>query len=209
VALSVTRQRLKEETGGTGMISTMENAFSVRGKTVLVTGGNRGIGRGISSAMAQSGANVAIMARNEKAGKETINQITSIGGTHRFYRGDVTKINDAKRVVDDVVKDYGKIDVLVNNSGIVRFFNVLDMDDSLKDWYDVLNVNLNGVFMMCHFVGRSMKDTGGGSVINVSSNASRIVNLPQRMCSYSASKAALDRLTKSLAHEWALCTRSA
>jgi NAD(P)-dependent dehydrogenase (short-subunit alcohol dehydrogenase family) len=185
------------------MISSMENAFSAKGKNVLVTGGNRGIGRGISSAMAQCGANVAIMARDEKAGEDTISQITSFGGIHRFYHGDVTKIDDAKRVVSNVVKEYGKIDVLVNNSGIVRFFNVLDMDESLRDWYDVLNVNLNGVFIMSHFVGKAMKETGGGSIINISSNASRIVNLPQRMCSYSASKAALDRLTKSLAHEWA------
>jgi NAD(P)-dependent dehydrogenase (short-subunit alcohol dehydrogenase family) len=185
------------------MISSMKDAFSVKGKNVLITGGNRGIGRGISMAMAQCGANVAIMARDEKAAKSTLGEISAYGGFHRFYPGDVTKIADAKRVVAGVVKDYGKLDVLVNNSGIVRFFNVLEMDESLKDWFDVLNVNLNGVFIMSHFAGKAMREAGGGCIINISSNASRIVNLPQRICSYSASKAALDRLTKSLAHEWA------
>jgi NAD(P)-dependent dehydrogenase (short-subunit alcohol dehydrogenase family) len=185
------------------MISSMKDAFSVKGKNVLITGGNRGIGKGISIAMAQCGAHVAIMARDEKAAKATLEEISAYDGSHRFYPGDVTKIADAKRVVAGVVKDYGKLDVLVNNSGIVRFFNVLEMDESLKDWFDVLNVNLNGVFIMSHFAGKVMKEAGGGCIINISSNASRIVNLPQRICSYSASKAALDRLTKSLAHEWA------
>jgi NAD(P)-dependent dehydrogenase (short-subunit alcohol dehydrogenase family) len=185
------------------MITSMENAFSVKGKNVLITGGGRGLGKGISVAMAQCGANVAIMARGEKAAQETIKEISEYGGTHRFYYGDVTDIEGARSVVDKVVKDYGKIDVLVNNAGITRFFNVLDMDESLKDWFDVLNVNLNGTFIMSHLVGKKMKESGGGRIINISSNASRIVNLPQRMCSYSASKAAIDRLTKCLAHEWA------
>jgi len=185
------------------MISSMKNAFSVQGKNVLVTGGNRGIGKGISIAMAECGANVAIMARDREVAQATIDELTSHGGIYRFYPGDVTSIHDAKRVVGSVVQDYGKMDVLVNNAGIARFFNVLDMDESLKDWFDVLNVNLNGAFIMSHFAGRAMRESGGGCIINISSNASRIVNLPQRMCSYSAAKAALDRLTKSLAHEWA------
>ena len=102
-----------------------------------------------------------------------------------------------------MVKDYGSIDALVNNSGIGRFFDTLDQDEDLKDWLDVINVNLNGYFTMCYLVGRVMRDQNYGRMVNISSNASRFVNLPQRMVSYSASKAAIDRMTQCLAHEWA------
>jgi NAD(P)-dependent dehydrogenase (short-subunit alcohol dehydrogenase family) len=185
------------------MIKNMENAFSVKGKNILITGGNRGIGKGISTAMAQSGANVAILARNEESSIATIEELNQYGGDHRYYYGDVTDIKSAKTAVEDIVKDYGTIDALVNNSGIGRFFDTLDQDEDLKDWHDVINVNLNGYFTMCYLVGRVMRDQNYGRMVNISSNASRFVNLPQRMVSYSASKAAIDRMTQCLAHEWA------
>ena len=74
------------------MINNMENAFSVKGKNILITGGNRGIGKGISTAMAQSGANVAILARNEESSIATIEELNQYGGDHRYYYGDVTDI---------------------------------------------------------------------------------------------------------------------
>ncbi len=185
------------------MIKNMNNAFSVKGKNVLITGGNRGVGKGISQAMAQSGANVIIMARGEDKARKTIAEISEYGGKHKFYYGDITDLSGAKKVVDSVMEDYGKIDVLVNNAGIARHFKVLEMDEDLKDWYDVINVNLNGTFNMCYLVGKKMKETGGGSIINISSNGAEIVNKPQRSCSYNSSKAAMNMLTKCLAHEWA------
>lgn len=185
------------------MITNMENAFSLKGKTAIVTGGNRGVGKGIAIAMAQSGANVAIMARDEEAGKTVIEELATYGGTHKFYKGTVTDVAEAKAVVDAVAKDYGKIDILVNNSGIFRWFNVLEMDpNDLKDWYDVIDVNLHGVFIMAMLVGQKMNETGGGSIINISSNAAHIVNIPQNTCSYSSAKAAVDHLTRCLAVEF-------
>lgn len=184
-------------------IETMENAFSIKGKNVIITGGNRGIGKGIAIAMAQSGANVAILARDETTSRKTIEELTAFGGTHRWYPCDVTVLATAKKAVADMVRDYGILDVLVNNSGIARFFNVLDEDESLKNWYDVINVNLNGYFIMSYLAAKVMKIQNHGRIINISSNSSRIVNLPQRMMSYNVSKAGIDRMTKCLAHEWA------
>ncbi|UWG95837.1 SDR family oxidoreductase [Dehalobacter sp. DCM] len=185
------------------MITSMENAFSLKGKTALITGGNRGIGRGIATAMAQCGADIAIMARDEEAGKKVLEELAAYGGNHRFYQGTVTDPAQAKSVVEAVFEDYRKIDILVNNSGIFRWFNVLEMDpNDLRDWYDVIDVNLNGVFIMAMLVSQKMKLTGGGSIINISSNAAHIVNIPQNTCSYSSAKAAVDHLTRCLAVEF-------
>lgn len=184
------------------MIKNLENAFSVNNKNVLITGGNRGVGKGISVAMAQCGANVAIMARDEETSKQTVKKISEYGGKHKFYYGDITDLEGAREVVNEVIKDYEKIDVLVNNAGIARHFEVLQMDDDLSDWYDVINVNLNGTFNMCYLVGKKMKKSKDGSIINISSNAAEIVNKPQFSSSYNSSKAAMNMLTKCLAEEW-------
>ena len=186
------------------MITSMKDAFSLKGKNALITGGNRGIGKGIAIAMAQCGANIAIMARDEETAKKTLAELAQYGGEHRFYKGSVEKPDEARAVVEAVMKDYGKIDVLVNNSGIFRWFNVLEMDpDDLRDWYEVIDVNLNGVFIMSMLVGQKMKATGGGSIINISSNAAHIVNIPQNTSSYSSAKAAVNHLTRCLAVEFA------
>ena len=184
-------------------IGSMENAFSIKGKNVIVTGGNRGIGKGIVTAMAQSGANVAILARDEATSMKAIEELSSYGGKYRYFKCDVTKVKMAKAAVEEVANEFGTIDVLVNNAGIARFFNVLDEDESLKNWNDVINLNLNGYFTMSYLVGKVMKKQSYGRIINISSNSSRIVNLPQRMVSYNVSKAGIDRMTKCLAHEWA------
>lgn len=179
------------------------NVFSLQGKTVLITGGNKGIGKGIAEAMVRSGANVAIMCRNEASAQKAIAELTQLGGCHRAYFGDVTKQEDAKRVVETVVADYGRLDVLVNNAGIATPFDAMTEDEDLDGWFRVLDVDLNGTFLMCHYAGLQMKKQGGGRIINVTSNSSRIVNIPQKSCSYNAAKAAADRLTKCLAYEWA------
>lgn len=185
------------------MIESLEHAFSLKEKVVLITGGNKGIGKGISLAMAQSGASVAIMCRNLASAAETIEELEQFGGVHRAYEGDVTKQEDAKRVVAKVVEDYGRIDVLVNNAGIATPFDPMEDTDDLSGWYRVLDVDLNGTFLMCHYAGLKMKEQNGGRIINITSNSSRIVNIPQKSCSYNAAKAAGDRLTKCLAYEWA------
>jgi len=186
------------------MIQNVTNAFSLMGRVALVTGGGKGIGKGSAKALAQSGADVAIMGRDEAALKKTVQQLTAYGIRCGYYVGDVTKQKQAKAVVQKVAEDFGRLDILVNNAGIATPFDAMcEDDDKLKDWYHVLDVDLNGTFLMCHYAGLQMKKHGGGKIVNITSNSSQIVNVPQKSCSYNAAKAAADRLTKCLAYEWA------
>ncbi len=184
------------------MITSLKNAFSVKGKVVIVTGGNRGVGEGIVHAFAQSEANVAIMARDEKAATKVLGDIKQHGGKYAFYKGDVTRKEDCERVVTAVKEDFGKLDVLVNNSGLCRHKRTLDMGPDFKDWHEVIDVNLNGLFFMSYYAAQVMKKQGGGSIINIASISAHMVNVPQWQCSYNASKAAVEHLTESLAVEW-------
>lgn len=185
------------------MITNMKDAFSVKGKNVLVTGGNRGVGLGIVQAFAQSGANVAIMARDEKAGQKVLSDIGTFGGNYLFLKGDVTKKEDCHRVINEVKKEFSSLDILVNNAGICRHRRTMDMGPDFKDWYEVIDINLNGYFLMCYYAAEIMKEQGGGNIINISSIAAQGVLVPQWQCSYNASKAAINHLVESLALEWA------
>ncbi|MBN2063121.1 MAG: SDR family oxidoreductase [Deltaproteobacteria bacterium] len=187
------------------MITSMKDAFSVKGLNVLITGGNQGLGLGMADAFCQCEANVAIMARNAQKGEKVAEQLkTQYGAKVIYYQGDITKKGDPERVVENVIKDFGRIDVLINNAGITRFFDSIDADkNDFKDWHDVIGVDLNGTFVMSVLVAKHMRKQGWGSIINISSNAAEIVNLPQRMVSYSTAKAGVNRMTKMLAHEWA------
>jgi NAD(P)-dependent dehydrogenase (short-subunit alcohol dehydrogenase family) len=185
------------------LITNMKDAFSVKGKNVLVTGGNRGIGEGIVKAFAQSGANVAIMARDDKAAKKVLDEISDYGGRYLFFKGDVVKKNDCERVIHSVKKEFSSLEILVNNAGICRHKRSMDLGPDFKDWYEVIDVNLNGLFLMCYYAAEIMKEQGGGSIINITSISDQLVNVPQWQASYNASKAAATHLTESLAVEWA------
>ena len=187
------------------MITSMKDAFSVKGLNVFITGGNQGLGLGMADAFSQCGANIAIMARNAQKGEKVAEDLKAKYGTQAiFYQGDITKKGDPERVVESALKDFGRIDVLINNSGVTRFFDSMDADkNDFKDWHDVINLDLTGTFVMSVLVSKHMKEQGWGSIINITSNAAEIVNLPQRMVSYSSAKAGANRMTKMLAHEWA------
>jgi NAD(P)-dependent dehydrogenase (short-subunit alcohol dehydrogenase family) len=185
------------------MIASMKDAFSVKGKAVLVTGGNRGVGEGIVQAFAQCEANVAIMARDEKAATKVLESIQCHGGKYVFHKGDVTDKKDCERVVKAARDEFGRLDVLVNNSGVCRHTRTLDMGPDFKDWQEVVDVNVNGVFFMSYYAAEIMKKQGGGSIITVTSISAHMVNVPQWQCSYNASKAAAEHLVESLAVEWA------
>ena len=182
-------------------IKSMENAFSLKGKNAIVTGGNRGLGKSIAEAFAQQGANVAILCRNEESGKAAAAELEKYGGTYFCVPTDVSDIKSCKASTQAVIEKFGKIDILVNNAGVACLGPFLDMDEDMSDWYRVQSIDLNGLAHMCYFVGKHMRDTGGGKVINISSNAADIVN-SECMSPYSASKAAVNRLTKCLAYEW-------
>ena len=183
------------------MFESMKTAFCLKGRTAIVTGGDTGIGFGISTALAQEGANIAIFCRNEKRAAEAIEKLSVNGGIYKFYRTDITDFEGCKASVAAVKADFGAIDILVNNGGVSAMGGVLDYDEDLHDWYRCIDVDLNGAFRMCYLVGKIMREQGKGKVINITSNSGEMCNNPS-FTPYNVAKAGLNRLTKCLAHEW-------
>jgi NAD(P)-dependent dehydrogenase (short-subunit alcohol dehydrogenase family) len=185
-------------------ITTMKNAFSVEGLNVIVTGGNRGIGFGITRAYAESGANVAILSRNLESGEKAARDITAqYGGKHIAVRCDTSEPDSVKLAVDEVYKAFGYVDVLVNNAGIAGHIGFL-ADQDMSAWNSILRTNLNGPANMVHALAPRMRDGGrGGSIINISSIAGQSVAASREHADpgYNASKAALDHFTRYLAIE--------
>ncbi|MFV0437591.1 MAG: SDR family NAD(P)-dependent oxidoreductase [Desulfopila sp.] len=183
-------------------ISSMQNAFDLTGKNAVITGGNRGLGLGIATAMAQCGANVAILCRNHVKAAEAVAELAAHGGRYQSFPCDVTKILSVRDAVAAVCDAFETIDILVNNAGITCFNELLDMDEELSDWHRVIDTDLNGMVNMTYEVGKRMRDAGrGGVIINVTSNAAFIVNKTQPMSPYSCSKAAANHFTRCMAVE--------
>ena len=183
-------------------IKSMDKAFSLDGLNAIITGGNRGLGFGIAEAFAQSGANVAILCRDMEKAQEALDNLRQYGGKYEAFFCDVKSLSEVRRAVDEVYESFGNIEILVNNSGISCVSDLLDMDEELTLWYDVLNTNLNGTVHMTYEVGKRMRDSGrGGSIINITSNAAYTVHKTFAMSPYSSSKAALTHFAHCMASE--------
>jgi 3-oxoacyl-[acyl-carrier protein] reductase len=159
------------------------------GKTALVTGASRGIGRAIAEELARAGAEVVVAYRSGREEAEAL--VTEIGG--RAVQADVASPDDAKRLVDEA----GDVDVLVNNAGLTRDTVLARMSD--EDWRTVLDTNLSSVFYTCRAVTRPMMRKRGGAIVNLSSIVGVHGNFGQ--ANYAASKAGIIGFTKSLARE--------
>jgi len=183
----------------------MEQAFSLKSKNAIVTGGNRGIGLGITTALAHQGASVAILCRDEASALESIKDLSAkYIGKFKFFKCDITSNESCKTAVKSAIEEYGTIDILVNNAGAGFGGDILDMDEDLSHWFNCFDLILHGAVYMSYLLGKHMRDAGkGGRVINITSNAGSIVNKPYPLTPYSCAKAALNQLTKCLAHEWA------
>lgn len=175
--------------------------FKLDGKKAIVTGAGRGLGKDIAIGLAEAGADVAIIDRLVKEAEETAMEIQKVGRDSIAIEGDVTNEESVRNTIKKVVDKFGKIDILVNNAGICNWIPAEDME--LDAWKQVLDINLNGVFLCCKWVGREMIKQNTGSIINVSSISAYIVNIPQKQCHYNTSKAGVMHLTKCLALEWA------
>jgi len=172
--------------------------MNIEGKTALVTGGSRGLGRAISVMLAEKGARLAINYRaNQEAANRTLSMIHETGAEGRSYRADVSDFGDIEAMVHDVVEDLGSLDVLVNNSGIVGE-NTMMGDITPDEWRNVIDVNLSGMFYCCKAVVPYM---GRGKIVNMASIAGK--NGGSIGPHYAASKAGVIGLTFSLASELA------
>ena len=176
--------------------------FRLDGKSAFVTGGARGIGKSVATAFAEAGADVAIVDVDIATAEATAAEIAAATGRRMTASAcDVTDPEQVDRMVDEVVKTYGKLDVAFCNAGIC--INEAAENMTYAQWSKVININLTGVFLTAQAAGRQMLKQGGGSIINTASMSAHIVNVPQPQCAYNASKAGVIQLTKSLAVEWA------
>lgn len=170
------------------------------GKIVVVTGGNRGIGRAIAEAFARQGADLVIGGRTITEVEQTAQEISSATGRKVVaVQVDVSDFQNANAFIEKAVGVFGRVDVLVNNAGITRDKLLMRMEET--DWDTVLDINLKGAFNCCKAVARPMLKQRGGRIINVSSVSGLAGQVGQ--ANYSASKAGMIGLTKALAREFA------
>ncbi len=169
------------------------------GRTALVTGASRGIGRAIAIALANEGARVGLnFVSNEAAAHEVAETINSAGAEAREFQGNVSEAADAARVIKDFLEwTGGRIDILVNNAGVTRDGLLMRMSDD--DWDAVMNVNLRGAFLVTRAASRAMIKQRFGRIVNITSVVGLMGNPGQ--ANYAASKAGLVGFTKSLAKE--------
>jgi NAD(P)-dependent dehydrogenase (short-subunit alcohol dehydrogenase family) len=175
--------------------------FDLTGRTAVVTGSTRGLGRAFARALAEAGANVVIVGRNAAGAAEVERELGALGVGTLVVLADMTVRADIERLLAESAERFGRIDVLVNNAGACIHKPALEVTDA--EWRDVMGVNLDGLWIASQVFGRQMIEAGGGVIVNVGSMSAAIVNRPQWQPAYNASKAAVHHLTRSLAAEWA------
>ena len=172
---------------------------SLSGKTAVVTGGSRGIGRAISEIFAKNGADVAIIATRESdEAKEAVESVSSFGVKAKLYVCDVSKAEDIKTTAENIIGDFGKVDILVNNAGITRDNLLPSLSEDDID--AVIDVNLKGAIYTTRAFIRHFVKQRSGNVINLSSVVGLMGNKGQT--NYAASKAGIIGFTKSVAKEY-------
>nr|WP_263324682.1 SDR family NAD(P)-dependent oxidoreductase [Neobacillus sp. Marseille-Q6967] len=173
-------------------------SFKLVGKNALVTGGAKGLGKSLSKALSDAGANVIIVDVDEEEAKQTIKEL-SANGEHLALKADITNEKEVSDAIKIIIEKYKHISILVNNAGICQRIETENM--SLEDWKRTFDINVNAMFLVSKYVYPNMRDNGGGSIINIASMAG-LVSLTYSQSAYNASKGAVVMLTKSLAQEW-------
>lgn len=170
------------------------------GKVALVTGGTSGIGRETAVEFGRRGANVVIAGRREERGQEVVNQIESAGGEARYVRTDVTETDQVENLVDETVAEFGRLDAAFNNAGDEGIGGPLH-EISEEDWDKTLDVNLKGIWRCMRAEVPAMRESGGGSIVNMSSIFGPI-GVPE-VAAYASAKMGVVGLTKTAAVEYA------
>jgi NAD(P)-dependent dehydrogenase (short-subunit alcohol dehydrogenase family) len=176
--------------------------FDLHGKRALVTGASSGIGRKVAEAYLQAGAQVAIAARHSEALENIAAELASAGSRVLPVCCDVTQPDQVSRMLDQITEELGGVDIAVCNAGIITVNPVLDM--SVEEFQSIQNTNVTGVFLTAQAAARQMVRQGhGGVIITTASMSGHIINVPQQVGHYCASKAAVIHLTKAMAVELA------
>src|SRR5256884_3307929 len=168
----------------------------LKGKVALVTGASKGIGAAIAKALAAEGASVVVNYSSSKAGADAIvAEITRNGGKAVAAGGDVSKTGDAQGIIDAAIKNYGRLDILVNNSGVYEFAPLTDVTE--ESFHKLFNINVLGLLLTTQAAVKHLKE--GASIINIGSGVSRIT--PPNSSVYTGTKGAVDAITGVLARE--------
>ncbi len=180
---------------------TVLSAFDLHGRTAVVTGSTRGLGRAFARALAEAGADIVIVGRDAIAAAEVAAELSAIGAQTLTVLADLTHRSEVEGVLTAAVERFGRVDILINNAGACIHRPALEVSDD--EWRQVMAVNLDALWISCQVFGRHMVEQGGGNIVNIGSMSAQIVNRPQWQPAYNASKAAVHHLTRSLAAEWA------
>jgi 2-deoxy-D-gluconate 3-dehydrogenase len=175
----------------------MNNAFDLTGKTAIVTGSCKGLGRGMAVGLAGAGADVVLVDRDEAS--DTAKVIESMGRKALTISADLMSIDPLPSIMEKVLEVFGKVDILINNAGTIRRTPAIDFSE--KDWDDIMAVNAKTVFFFSQAVARDMVKRKSGKIINIASLLSFQGGI--LVPSYAASKGAVAQVTKALANEWA------
>ncbi|WP_028563172.1 2-dehydro-3-deoxy-D-gluconate 5-dehydrogenase KduD [Paenibacillus pinihumi] len=174
------------------------NLFDLSGRTAVVTGAGRGLGKAVALGLAEAGADV-VLVTNSTPADDLKQEIAALGRKALTIQANVGDQSQLPGIIRQTLEQFGRIDILVNNAGIIR--RTPAADHAFEDWQEVLDVNLNAVFTLCQLAGREMIAQGSGKIINIASMLSFQggINVP----GYTASKHAIAGLTKALGNEWA------
>ena len=177
--------------------------FDLTGKTAIVTGGGKGIGRQMAEGLAEAGANLVLCARKAERCEQTAAELEELGGKALGMGCDVRDPDQIQAVIDRTVADFGGVDILVNNAGVV--WGATPEDMPLEGWQKVVDVNLTGVFLFSQAAGRTMIERGGGSIVNIASVAGLHGAPPEIVNTvvYHATKGGVIAFTRDLAWKWA------
>jgi NAD(P)-dependent dehydrogenase (short-subunit alcohol dehydrogenase family) len=173
--------------------------LDLKGRVAVVVGGTSGIGRAIAHGLAEAGAETVCTSRRIEQVETTAAEIEQLGRKTLRITSDVSDKNSLQNLLDECVKEFGKVDILVNSAGRTKRAPTLDFDET--DWSDIIETNLTGTLRACQVFGRHFLENGYGRIINIASLSTFVALF--EVAAYSASKAAVASLTKSLAIEWA------
>ena len=174
--------------------------MELEGKIAIVTGGGQGIGKAICLTFAREGADIVVADINPETAETTVQEVRAVGRRSMAIKTDVSKQDDVNQMVERVIREWGGVDILVNNAGIGIARLVEDL--TAEEWHQVIGVNLDGTFYCSKAVIQTMKNRGGGKIVNIASPAAK--SMTRAACaSYTSSKAGILGFTRHLAFELA------
>ena len=180
---------------------SVTDIFDISGRKALVTGAARGIGKVLALTLAEAGCDVSLVGLHLEGVEEVAAEINRMGVKSLAYQADVSKKDEVDKAFSETAKEFGRLDICVNNAGVSFQMPIEDMPED--EWDNIIDTNMKGVFLCSQAAARIMIPQHSGSIINMASISGHAVNVPQKQAVYNSSKAGVAMLTKSMALEWA------